>query len=157
MKENTHDFEARSRLLARIVRTLLAEQAFESLPDFTEELKCRCARLRITWTPDDITQAYRVVESNTPLPGAPQQQRRLVEREPDSRSQSMNPAELARFHQELERRFGQLPVKGLGNARATDAAHEATVRAQAEDFKRRYPAKRLPFVQRLAEIFSGRF
>ncbi len=79
MLKNVHDFEPRSRLLARIVRTLLASETFDSLPDLTEALKCRCAQLRIKWTPDDITEAFRVVESNTPLPGL-SVRRRLVER-----------------------------------------------------------------------------
>lgn len=81
MAENAHDFEARSRLLARIVRTLLASETFDSLPDLTEALKCRCARLRVTWTPDDITEAYRVIASNTTLPGEPVKAPRYVERE----------------------------------------------------------------------------
>ena len=91
MLKNAHDFEARSRLLARIVRTLLASETFESLGDLTEALKCRCAQLRIRWTPDDITEAYRRVGSNTPLPGQPVC-RRLVERPTDTASVSRSEA-----------------------------------------------------------------
>jgi hypothetical protein len=103
LNEKAHDFEARARLLARLARTLLAEQTFASLPDFTEELKCRCARLHITWTPDDITDAYRVIESNTPLPGAPRRRVRL-EREPDP--PVLNRAEAARLYAALRQRVG---------------------------------------------------
>jgi hypothetical protein len=85
----------------------LAEQTFESLPDFTEELKCRCARLRITWTPDDITQAYRVIESNTPLPGAPIR-RVLVEREPEP-APDLPKAEAARLWAALSASVEKMP------------------------------------------------
>jgi hypothetical protein len=63
--------EPRGRLLARLVRTLLARETFETLTDLTEALKCECARLKIRWTNDDISAAYRLIESNRPLPGAP--------------------------------------------------------------------------------------
>jgi hypothetical protein len=66
-----HEITTKSRLLARLVRDLLATEKFESLADLTEALKCRCARLKIRWTPDDIGDAYRLIESNTALPGAP--------------------------------------------------------------------------------------
>lgn len=59
------------RLLARLVRVLLAREYFETVADLTEALKCECARLHIRWTPDDINAAYRLIESNRPLPGAP--------------------------------------------------------------------------------------
>lgn len=71
-----HPFKAeeqRSRLLARLVREILAlpEAAeFEGLADVVEALKYRCARLKIGWTNDDIDAALRLVVSNVPLPGA---------------------------------------------------------------------------------------
>jgi hypothetical protein len=71
----THDqrgpTEPRGRLLARLVRILLARETFETLTDLTEALKCECARLKIRWTNDDISAGYRLIESNRPLPGAP--------------------------------------------------------------------------------------
>ena len=54
-------------LLARVVRTLLTSERFESLADLTDALKYRCAQLRISWAPHDITDAYRLVSSNTTL------------------------------------------------------------------------------------------
>jgi hypothetical protein len=56
-----------ARLLARIVRTVLASERFDSLADLTDALKYRCAQLRVPWTPHDITDAYRLIGSNTPL------------------------------------------------------------------------------------------
>ena len=64
-----HEITTTSRLLARLVRDLLATEKFETLACLTEALKCRCARLRIGWTNDAIGDAYRLIESNTPLPG----------------------------------------------------------------------------------------
>lgn len=66
----SHENLQKSRLLAKLVRELLHVEHFASLPDLTEALKCRCARLRIFWTNDDINDAFRLIESNTPLPGA---------------------------------------------------------------------------------------
>jgi hypothetical protein len=64
------DHESHGRLLARLVRVLLAREPCETLPDLTEALKVECARLHIRWTPDAISAAYRLIASNTPLPGA---------------------------------------------------------------------------------------
>jgi hypothetical protein len=70
MQTHTAPIESHSRLLARLVRVLLARDNDETLPDLTEALKVECARLHIRWTPDDISAAYRLIASNTPLPGA---------------------------------------------------------------------------------------
>jgi hypothetical protein len=68
-EENAAGIGAKGRLLARLVRVLLDREKYETLPDLTEALKVECARLKIRWTPDDITAAYRLIESNRPLPG----------------------------------------------------------------------------------------
>jgi hypothetical protein len=75
--------EPKSRLLARLVRETLHEESFDTVADLTDALKFRCARLHIRWTPDDITEALRVVESNTPLVRPPVEPRRHEERSPD--------------------------------------------------------------------------
>jgi head-tail adaptor len=67
--ENADGIGAKGRLLARLVRVLLDREKYETLPDLTEALKVECARLKIRWTADDITAAYRLIESNRPLPG----------------------------------------------------------------------------------------
>jgi hypothetical protein len=88
-------FESKGRLLARLARVLLARETFETLTDLTEALKCECARLKIRWTNDDISAAYRLIESNRPLPGTvlrrptnPQH----VERDDDARPLSRHEA-----------------------------------------------------------------
>jgi hypothetical protein len=63
------EITTQSRLLARLVRDLLATEKFDTIASLTDALKCRCAKLRIRWTNDDITAAYRLIESNRPLPG----------------------------------------------------------------------------------------
>jgi hypothetical protein len=67
--EDTRDrtTETHGRLLAKLVRVLLARENFETLADLTEALKVECARLKIRWTHDDLTEAYRLIESNRPL------------------------------------------------------------------------------------------
>ena len=56
-----------SRLLAKLLRTLLARDAFDTLADLTDALKTECARLKIRWTPDAISDAYALLASNRPL------------------------------------------------------------------------------------------
>jgi hypothetical protein len=66
-----HTHEHQGRLIARIVRTLLASEHFDSLADLTDALKFRLARLQIRWTNDDLNSAFAMIASNTPLVGAP--------------------------------------------------------------------------------------
>ena len=74
--------EPKSRLLAKLVRELLQGETFDSLADLTDVLKFRCARLKIRWTPDDISEAFRLIETNTPLV-RPRVVRRVEERPPE--------------------------------------------------------------------------
>lgn len=69
MQTGPHDSPTESRLLAKLLRVLLARESFATLSCLTEALKVECARLRIRWTNDAISDAYRVIGSNTPLPG----------------------------------------------------------------------------------------
>jgi hypothetical protein len=55
------------RLIARVLREVLATERFETIADLKDALKARCARLRIRYQPDDITRALDLVESNRPL------------------------------------------------------------------------------------------
>ena len=48
-------------LMARLLRDELAGQSFQSLADLVDALKYRCARLRIRWTPEAISEALRLV------------------------------------------------------------------------------------------------
>jgi hypothetical protein len=50
--------DRQTRLIARLVRCLLAEQRFDTLADLTDALKSRCARLRVPVSNDDISTAY---------------------------------------------------------------------------------------------------
>lgn len=59
--------EDKSRLVARIVRAIAAEESFETMADLTDALKFRLARLRIRWHPDDLDTALRIVASNTDI------------------------------------------------------------------------------------------
>jgi hypothetical protein len=76
-----HDHAAPSRLLARLIRSLLARESFATLADLTAALKDDCARLRIPWTPDDISAAYRLIDAARGLPGVrPLRRIRPIER-----------------------------------------------------------------------------
>ena len=61
-------YETHERLLAKLTWALLqSDGPFESAADLADALKFRCARLRIHWTPEEISAAFRLIESNTPL------------------------------------------------------------------------------------------
>jgi hypothetical protein len=61
--------ESQARLLARLVRVLLARDHFDTLASLTDALKHECARLRIRASTDDITDAIRLIASNRALIG----------------------------------------------------------------------------------------
>jgi hypothetical protein len=88
--------QATASTIAKVIHTLLAGEHFDSLADLTEALKWRLARLRMQWTNDDISTAYRLVATARRLPG-PELPRRTtvhVEREPDSTISRAEAAEI---------------------------------------------------------------
>jgi hypothetical protein len=105
-----HDVETKGGLLAKLTRELLQRESFDSLADLTEALKCRCAELRIRPTNDDISDGYRLISSNMPLPGA-QPPRRLVERPPEPEVISRRDAE--RILANLQERVGKVALKRM--------------------------------------------
>src|SRR5580765_3021798 len=62
-----HHADHPSRLIAKLMREALHDH-HDSLSSFLDVVKFRLARLHIAWTNDDLTDALRVIESNTPLP-----------------------------------------------------------------------------------------
>jgi hypothetical protein len=114
-KHETHDVETQGRLLAKIVRELLKRDTCESLPDLTEALKCRCARLRIRWTNDGINDAYRLISSNTALPGDRPRVPVLVERPPEPETFSRVDAALVLAT--LQARLGTIALKRIPTVR----------------------------------------
>jgi hypothetical protein len=64
---NTTPNETQSRLLAKLIRSLLVDEEFATLTCLLDALKFKCARLKIAWTNDGISEALRLVESNTSL------------------------------------------------------------------------------------------
>lgn len=67
-----------ARCIARVLRDLLRTKSFETLADLTDALKTRCAQLHLGWTNEAITEAYRLVGSNTPLVAPPPEAVRAV-------------------------------------------------------------------------------
>jgi hypothetical protein len=59
--------ELTTRRIAKVLRDVLAAETFTTYADLTDALKYRLAQLRIPWTPRDIFDAQRLVESNRPL------------------------------------------------------------------------------------------
>lgn len=55
------------RLLAKLIREMLADERFATIADLSDALKSRCGRLKIRWTTADINAAFRLILSNTPL------------------------------------------------------------------------------------------
>ena len=60
--------ETLGRLVAKLTWELLTTRGpYESVAELTLDVKRRCERLHIAWTNDAINDAYRLIESNTPL------------------------------------------------------------------------------------------
>ena len=57
----------RARLIARVLRGLLAGERFETYADLLEAIKVKLARLRIRYQLEDLLEALRLVESNREL------------------------------------------------------------------------------------------
>jgi hypothetical protein len=55
------------KLVAKVLRGLLATERFTCYADLLDALKFRLAILRLRVTPDDITEGLRLVESNRPV------------------------------------------------------------------------------------------
>lgn len=83
-----HDSQNQPRLLAKVLRELLARERFDTLADLTAALKDRCSRLRLHVDGDAINGAYTLISSNTELVSAPRQEAELPETEPRAISQS---------------------------------------------------------------------
>ena len=91
MPRTAQEIEPLSRLLAKPLRTLLAREPFDTLADLTDALKTECARLKIPWTPDAISDAYALLASNRPLVRVPpprSRQERLDAVRPLSRAEA---------------------------------------------------------------------
>lgn len=59
--------ENKTRLLARIIRSVLHDEPFETIADLVDAVKFRCARLHIRPSVDDLNAALRAVASNRSL------------------------------------------------------------------------------------------
>jgi len=104
----THDVE-RGRLLAKLIRDILATpeaEEFESIADVVEALKWRCARLRIGWTNDAISDALRLVASNVLLPNT----KRVL----DARRRRMADQERRLEHRTISRAEASAILRKLG-------------------------------------------
>jgi len=76
--QHQHDIDSRPRLLAKVLRDLLATETCATYADLVDTLKARLARMRIGWTKDDLARAFDLVGSNrqvvdaaTPRPTQP--------------------------------------------------------------------------------------
>lgn len=60
MKTKSPEIQA-VRQLAKVLRSVLADEGSDRLADLTDALKFRCAQLRLSWTNERINEAYRLV------------------------------------------------------------------------------------------------
>jgi hypothetical protein len=62
-----HDSPNQTRLIAKVIREVMATGSYSTLSDLTAAVKTRCARLRLRATADTINGAYTLIASNTAL------------------------------------------------------------------------------------------
>jgi hypothetical protein len=96
---------AQERLLATLLRDVLRQEAFESMPDVREALKCRCAHEGVPYDGDVVERALALVGSNTPLVTiAPSSGPRVERRPPDD----IGRADAYRIYHTLMQRWQRL-------------------------------------------------
>lgn len=114
-----------SRLIAKVLREVLAAESFASLADLVDALKTRLARYRLRWTPDDLTAALDLVGSNRRLLyGAPRPQRERLETSAPAITRQQAPAVLARLL-----RGHPSPIRSMPAAAAVSVTAADRVRA----------------------------
>jgi hypothetical protein len=84
--------ESRGRLVARIVREILRTESFDCLADLVEALKTRLGIMKIQVSNDDMSEAFALIETNTPLLRPPP---RKVVRRVDPPPEPIGPEEAA--------------------------------------------------------------
>lgn len=89
--------ENRSRLIARVLRDVLASESFDSMADLLDVLKVRLARLRVPWTNDEFNDAMAWIATNRPL---------LVDRREERVERIERPLDLPRA--DAKRRYDEL-------------------------------------------------
>ena len=104
------DHENQSRLIARLLREVLRDESCETLADLVDLLKMRCAKLRIPYPAQAVSEALALVGSNRELVADPR--KGLVSRtEPRLRvfDKPLDPPrdEAAKLHAELMKQFTQ--------------------------------------------------
>lgn len=67
MSDFLNDYAGQSRIVAKLLRNVLRVETFDTLADVVAALKEACSKHHVRWTPDDITEALRVVGSNREL------------------------------------------------------------------------------------------
>jgi len=156
-------FDATTKRVAAVMFDRLHCEQFDTLADLVDAVKGQCAALRIPWTNDAMTGALRLVGASRKLGGGVEgctprrvgSGRSTSDRRPPIPSRT----EAAALVAEL------LPPDGPGirtmpGNRGSDRDHEARVREQARQFRRmgaETAPKRRPLIDRLADIFAGRF
>jgi hypothetical protein len=113
-EENAADSHA--RLLARLVRVLLARDHFATLAELTDALKRECDRLRIRWSNDDINDALRLIESNRALPG------QRLELEPRPGPEDVPPVTRAEAAAIVHRLLGSRQIRTMADVVQLDDA-----------------------------------
>ncbi len=101
-----HDYDSKSRLIARILRDFLRTATFENLADLTDAFKARLVTLNIKATPEDITQAYAMLGSNMNIAAPPaglEPVREWHEQLPDT--PTLNKSEAASVYRQLLARY----------------------------------------------------
>ncbi len=114
-----HDYDSKSRLIAKILRDMLrTSESFSDLADLTDALKTRLAKLDIKATPQEISEVYSWVMSNTdilPLPAALQPVQHWHEQLPDT--PTLNKSEAAAVYRQLLAKYrAEQPVVRMPGA-----------------------------------------
>jgi hypothetical protein len=128
MKAEENAPESQGRLLARLVRVLLARETFDTLASLTDALKRDCARLRIRASNDDITDAIRLIASNRAIVGP-------LDLDPRPGPEDVPPVTRAEAAAIVHRLLGNRQIRTMDALVQLPAAHMARRQWRADKLK----------------------
>jgi hypothetical protein len=119
-----------SRLIAKVLREVLAAESFASLADLIDALTTRLAQYRLRWTPEDLTAALELVGSNrrllTGAPLSPPPRERLDASRAPVITRQQAPAVLARLLRGQPSPVRSMPAAAVVAVTAADRVRTLT-------------------------------
>lgn len=107
------NYESTQRLIAKVIRDLIATERFEAFADFRDQLRRRLIAMKIRYTQAEFDAAITLVASNTALTQPKQPDPAEDTPEPPIIPREEAPQLLKRLMTEVRARTGTVPAKPI--------------------------------------------